>query len=225
MSRIESPPASGSVAVFPLPNTVFYPGTVLPLHIFEPRYRAMVRDAAAGDHRLVVTLLKPGWEADYEGSPDFHEIATLGRIEDLEPLPDGRFNLRLIGLARVRLGATIQDKPYRILRFDAAPETPPADAAGIVVAKLDLLATHGCVLRELLDLPGDVVVDDSVSFEQAVNSACASLPIDAEIRQRLLEEDELAVRGRRVAHVLDDLLRRILQLKSLRGAGRSAGEN
>jgi ATP-dependent Lon protease len=92
------------LAVFPLPNVVFYPGTQLPLHIFEPRYRAMMRHCVESERLVMaVTLLKPGYEADYEGRPAMHELCTVGRIERHEELPDGRFNLFLRGVFRARL--------------------------------------------------------------------------------------------------------------------------
>ncbi len=92
------------LAVFPLPRVVFFPGTFLPLHIFEPRYRALVRDCLAqGRPAIAVTLLKPGYEVNYEGCPPMHDVCTVGRIERHEELPDGRFNLVLRGLHRVKL--------------------------------------------------------------------------------------------------------------------------
>src|SRR5262245_16940848 len=144
-------PAAGLVPVFPLPGVVFFPRTILPLHVFESRYRAMVRDAVATDRRIAISLLKPGWETDYEGSPAFQEIGTVGRIEDLDPLPDGNFLLRLVGLRRVSFGEPVKLRPYRIVRFHTLPETTVDEAAAEnVAAKLDLLASHGCLLRELM---------------------------------------------------------------------------
>ncbi len=209
---------SDLVPVFPLPGVVFFPRTVLPLHIFEPRYRRMVRDASSGDGRLAVALLRPGWEGDYEGSPAFHDIATVGRMEDLEPLPDGRFNLRLVGLERVLLKEIVREKPYRIARALPLPETPVHEHAGAIrAAKLDLLASHGCLMRELAEdgAPG-IVLDEQIPFETAVNGACANLPVDPRLRQELLEESDLVVRQRRAAGLLDEVLERVLRLKALR---------
>ena len=138
------------VAVFPLPNTVFFPETVLPLHIFEPRYRQMVREAVAGSGLLAVTLLKSGWESDYYGNPPVEDIATVGAIRDLEPLPDGRFNLRLVGLQRVRLGRVVQERPYRSMEFEPIPELPGEhDLKEFESSKVELLATQSMVAREL----------------------------------------------------------------------------
>ena len=70
-----------ALPVFPLPRVVFFPGTILPLHLFEPRYRAMMEDCvSSGPKAMAVALLKPGWDDDYEGAPPIHEIAGAGRI-------------------------------------------------------------------------------------------------------------------------------------------------
>jgi Lon protease-like protein len=209
---------SGQVPVFPLPGVVFFPRTVLPLHIFEPRYREMVRDATNGEGLIAVSLLRPGWESDYTGSPAFHDVGTVGRIEDLELMKDGRFNLRLVGVQRVRLGQWLKEQPYRLVRVTPLSESGVDEDAGrILSAKLDLLASHGCLVRELAPASGQgIVLDDRMPFETAVNGACANLPVDPAIRQSLLEEDDLMVRQRRASELLDDVLKRVLHLKALR---------
>ena len=92
------------IPVFPLPDVVFFPGTVLPLHVFETRYRAMVRDALAADRTIAVALLQPGWEQRNAGNPEYFPVATAGRMEELETTSDGRYYFKLAGLVRVRLG-------------------------------------------------------------------------------------------------------------------------
>lgn len=106
--------------MFPLPRVVFFPGTYLPLHIFEPRYRALMRDCLESGRPIMgVTLLKPGYEIDYEGRPPMHEVCTIGRIERHEELPDGRFNLVLRGLARARITELPpEDRLYRRARAE-----------------------------------------------------------------------------------------------------------
>ncbi len=117
------------LAVFPLPRVVFFPGTLLPLHIFEPRYRAMMRDCiASGRMAMAVTLLKPGYEASYEGRPAMHDLCTVGRIDKYEELPDGRYNLVLRGLTRVKLDELpAGDFPYRRARVDVIDGKRHAD--------------------------------------------------------------------------------------------------
>ncbi|NIM02428.1 MAG: hypothetical protein GTN89_12150, partial [Acidobacteria bacterium] len=136
--------------VFPLPNAVLFPDTVLPLHIFEPRYRQMIRDASGGDGHVAIALLEPGFEDDYDGSPAFHRVGTLGRIENLESLSDGRFNLHLIGLRRVEFEEIPAPTPYRVARLIARNETGVSDGdPEIVRAKLDLLASHAFLVQQV----------------------------------------------------------------------------
>jgi hypothetical protein len=217
---------SGSVPVFPLPGVVFFPRTVLPLHVFETRYRAMVRDAMEGEGLIAVSLLLPGWEAAYEGSPAFHEIGTIGRIEDLEALPDGRFNLRLVGLSRVALGDVVRWRPYRVTRARRLSESDVDETSPALHArKVELLAAHGCLLRELVpDAAPGVVLDEKIPFESAVNGACANLPVDAELRQRLLEEDDLLERHRKATCILGEVLERVFRLKALRAGDGSVAD-
>ena len=218
--------ASGLSPVFPLPNVVFFPRTVLPLHVFEPRYRAMVKDAMAGDGLIVVALLLPGWEKNYEGNPAFHEVGTVGRIEDLEELEDGKFNLKLIGLQRVSLGHVARWKPYRVLRVHPLSETEVDESDPEVrAAKVDLLASHGCLLRELMPDDGHgLVLDERIPFETAVNGACANLPVDPSLRQGLLEENDLRERHRRASLLQDEVLEHVLRLKALRSSEEGGDE-
>src|SRR5437762_3240134 len=111
---------SGIARLFPLPNVVLFPHMVLPLHIFEPRYRQMTADALAGDKLIAMSLLQPGWESDYEGRPALHPVACLGQIVDHQRLPDGRFHLHLRGLSRIRIVREIDsDRLYRNARVQA----------------------------------------------------------------------------------------------------------
>ncbi len=217
-SHVQCASPSGIVPIFPLPQIVFFPRTILPLHVFEPRYKEMVREASEGEGLIAVALLRPGWEDDYAGSPAFHDVGTIGRIEDLEPLPDGRFNLRLVGLQRAVFSEIVQDVPYRRARVVPLNESEVDERnARILSGKLDLLASHGCLLRELTEHEGHtVVLDERIPFETAVNGACANLPVDPAMRQSLLEEDDLYRRFQRTSEILNEVLERVLHLKALR---------
>ena len=96
------------VPVFPLPNVVLFPHAILPLHVFELRYRTMVRDALSGERLVALALLKPGWEGEYQGSPAFHELGCLARFEAVEWLPDDCYDLKVLGLSRVALGTVVR---------------------------------------------------------------------------------------------------------------------
>lgn len=219
-------PVTHEIPVFPLPDVVFFPKTALPLHVFETRYRVMVKDALDADRLIVVALLQPGWEQRYEGSPAYFPIATVGRMEEIETTSDGRYYFKLAGLARVRLGEVLKETPYRLVRAEEIPESAVDDAnPAIRGGKLALLASQLCLVRELTgsDLPR-LVLDERMSFEAAVNGACASLPAEPSVRQELLALDDLVERHRRVTQILDEILQRVIALKS-RGDGGSSGVN
>jgi uncharacterized protein len=131
-----------TLPLFPLPNAVLFPGVYLPLHIFEPRYRAMVRDALDDDRIIGMTLLKPGFEAEYEGRPPIYAIGCAGLITHAEPLPDGRFNIVLQGLERFRVMDEDHSRPYRVGRIE------PLDPLG---APANPITLHG--LRHRLETP------------------------------------------------------------------------
>jgi Lon protease-like protein len=104
----------GRARLFPLPNVVLFPGVVLPLHIFEPRYRQMLSDAMDTDRLITMVLLKPGYEDEYEGSPPIFDVGCIGRVIYHEPLSDGRSNLILRGLQRVRIESEVfAESKYR----------------------------------------------------------------------------------------------------------------
>ena len=112
----------GIMPLFPLPSTVFYPGTPLPLHIFEPRYRQMTFDALEGERKIGMVLLKPDWEASYFGRPKIFSIGCVGSIEKEIRHPDGKYNFTLVGLRRFRILKEVDGKPYRRAEVDLLEE-------------------------------------------------------------------------------------------------------
>lgn len=125
MEVFEASSFSGAVPLFPLPNVVLFPRMVLPLHIFEPRYRAMTATALEGERLVAMALLRPGWEKDYYGNPPVYEVAGMGKIIQETRLPDGRYNITLYGLVRVRVLQVLSDQPYRTARVRILEETEP----------------------------------------------------------------------------------------------------
>jgi len=112
----------GIMPLFPLPSTVFYPGTPLPLHIFEPRYRQMTFDALEGERKIGMVLLKPDWEASYFGRPKIFSIGCVGSIEKEIRHPDGKYNFTLVGLRRFRILREVDGKLYRCAEIDLLEE-------------------------------------------------------------------------------------------------------
>ncbi len=118
-----------AVPLFPLPNVVLFPGAVLPLHIFEDRYRQMTADALEGDGLIAMALLKPGWEKCYYGRPAIEPVVCVGKILSHEKLADGKYNFLLQGQLRATIVREHGQRGYRVadlLPLDETPVTEPA---------------------------------------------------------------------------------------------------
>ena len=102
-----------TIALFPLPTSVFYPGTVLPLHIFEERYRQMVGDAVESGQWIGMVLLQPGYEDNYYGQPDIMSIGCAGSLEQWIKHDDGKYDIVLRGQSRFRIVREVGDTLYR----------------------------------------------------------------------------------------------------------------
>lgn len=203
--------------IFPLPNIVFFPQTRLPLHVFEPRYRQMVKDALDSDQRIGIVLLRPGWEADYFGAPAVYEVATLGTIEQAVPLDDGRYNIVLRGDARVRVLDEVSRVPYRTARVVPQPETPRAleDA----YAQREWLAD---LSRQYLTyLPDQAAVPelDTVNLDALTNALIMSLNLDVEEKQKLLEMDDVLKRAEDIGNELTSRVESLRFLAPYRHGG------
>ena len=116
-----------TIPVFPLPTTVFYPGTSLPLHIFEPRYREMTADALEGKRTIGMVLLKPNWEEDYFDKPQIFSAGCVGDIQKVIKHPDGKYNFTLMGLRRFRIIKEEEGKPYRQAKIELLEEKNEQD--------------------------------------------------------------------------------------------------
>jgi Lon protease-like protein len=186
--------------LFPLPNLVFFPRTRLPLHVFEQRYRKMVTDAVAADQRFGIVLLRPGWEADYFGTPPIYACGTVGQIEQAVPLEDGRYNILVRGEVRFRVVGEVSREPYRTARVIIQPEQ--SHDASKTSAQKSWLAD---LSRQYLHyLPDQVAVPEieTVELEALTNALIMSLNIDVQEKQRLLEIDDLIARAEQIGNEL-----------------------
>jgi ATP-dependent Lon protease len=180
---------SGTVPVFPLPDVVLFPDALLPLHVFEPRYRAMVAAARGGEGLIAVATLLPGWERDYEGAPAFHPLATVGRMVQVHDREEGRFDILLLGLERARLEEEFAEHPYRTARAETVPDTSlPDDDPEFDEAVRRLLVAYEYELQ-LTERPGGplAATDGGVSRETAIHTVCQNLDVPAFQRLRALE--------------------------------------
>ncbi len=190
------------VPVFPLPGVVLLPDQRMPLHIFEPRYRAMVRDSLSTHGWLVVAPIVGDPAAE---RPAFATIATAGRIVANQQLPDGRFNILVEGMVRVTLEELEFVPPYRRVRATAMLE--PDDAEVPSVERLAMMATLSAVMR--------VARETRPQFEYAVPTELPSsrlalrlvdrFVIDPEVRQRVLEAERGIDRVTLATEALADL--------------------
>jgi uncharacterized protein len=194
------PPAAETIPqvipIFPLEVTMLFPGVSRPLHIFEPRYRAMVADALKGDRIIGMTTLKPGYEADYQGRPPIYEIGCAGVITEFEELPGGRFNIVLRGLVKFRVTGEDQSRSYRLANVEALPEA--LDDAEI--AALHKLRQH---LEELITRGSDAKVEPGTSDEYLINMVAQHLPMELAERQGLLELKNVLLRVRVLIELIE----------------------
>jgi len=193
------------VPVFPLPGLVLFPGVDLPLHVYELRYRTLMRDALAGERVIALALLLPGWERDYHGSPEFHPLACLARIEEAAWLPDDCYHAHLKGLARVQLGRTVREFPYRAVRVQVLPQEPLSEDDALVQLERRALIETGERCARAAEAAGaqPVPVDEHLTFEPLVNNLCMGLAVDPEERMALLAMDSVLERGRRTRELME----------------------
>jgi Lon protease-like protein len=197
--------------IFPLPDVTFFPHTMLPLHVFEARYRAMVMDALARDRRLCVVKLRPGYEAQYAGKPAVHAVAGAGEIVKWERLATGRYNILVRGDWRVRLGAEHpSDTLYRLVAAERLEDVAPARDVSAPLGRI----RHACGrLLRALDRPADLLdaalADGQPPGVVADRIAAAVLP-DAGLRQELLETVEVDRRLERLSSALEGLVNELL---------------
>lgn len=192
------------VPVFPLPGVVLFPHAALPLHVFELRYRTMVRDALSGERLLAIGTLKPGWEADYQGSPAFHELGCVARFEEVKWLPNDCFDLKLVGVVRARFSRVLREFPYRLCEAELIPSSPYDEDDPLVgmESKALLETTRQLMLRgpeAWLQLPLSAT---DASFETVVNSIAQAWRMPTATRLELLGIDSVFDRARRLHELL-----------------------
>lgn len=189
----------GIIPLFPLPNAVLFPKMALPLHVFEPRYRKMVLDAWSGHRTIGMSLLKPGWEADYQGRPPIYSPGCAGLMEQCEPLPDGRFNIVLRGRARFRVVEEHAGEPYRLASVEPLPEFLGDDASRLAQARKKVLAAIG----RASDGPALLVMQPELPHDVFVNALAQSMDLTPVERQSLLDCDRVLLRYERLLEILD----------------------
>jgi uncharacterized protein len=181
---------SRRIPLFPLPGVVLLPGTMLPLHIFEPRYRTMVADALRGDRTIGMAMLRPGWESS-EDDLRIYEVGGAGEIVESEELEDGRYNILLEGRFRFRVVEESPPAPYRVARVEEVRSVPFSDPAQQVRVLAAATTLFGDVARDL-ELPP--LPSDELSAERLASEIALRLRYAPPELQTLLETDSLESR-------------------------------
>jgi Lon protease-like protein len=195
--------------LFPLPNAVLLPHSVLPLHVFEPRYRQMTREALDGPGLIAMAMFdgEVGQDAYYHGQPPLKPTVCVGYIERYEPLQDGRYLLLLRGLCRARI---IEEKPstepYRAAMLEPIEWPPMPD---------EQLADERERIRERLEDPALASVDGVDELRELtghevptvglIDLAIATICDDPDQRYRMLQETDPAERAAWLVRKLDQL--------------------
>lgn len=183
-------PGEARLPLFPLPNVVHFPNTQLKLHVFEPRYRQLLRDLERqeSDERLVgMVLMKPGWSRKGT-SPDVFPRGTAGRLIHVDPLPDGRSDIILEGVFRFEIRREIEPQPYRRAVVRPVDEQPVDEDDPEVES----------IRHDLLDLVRSLRFEIGESFPiepSELITAPAPLPF-ADLVNRIAAEIDLPILGK-----------------------------
>ncbi|MBI4565069.1 MAG: LON peptidase substrate-binding domain-containing protein [Planctomycetes bacterium] len=192
---------AGLVRLFPLPGTVLFPKTVLPLHIFEPRYRAMVADALESDRLIAMALLKPGWKSDYHGNPPVFDVVGIGRIFQEQLLEEGKYNLLLHGLIRGRIEHHLGAEPYRRALVKLLPEPPAPASPDLERVRRTFLAVFSSLVQSL-DKTTSVKIEPDLPLGTLCDVLTSFLDVDAYAKQAVLEQIDVRARAETVLGLL-----------------------
>ena len=190
-----------TIPLFPLPNVLLFPGVPLPLHVFEPRYRQMIREADDFHQFIGMVLLRQEAAPKTDDPPTIFQVGCVGKIVNVEPLPDGRSNVLLHGVREFRVVEEIAGKPYRQAKVEWLRRQPgdlePAARARLIAVLRDYL-------RQDEASPAHKVLNDgSLSDEILVNFFSYVLDVPPLEKQALLEEPSLAGRAQRLREVVE----------------------
>lgn len=166
------------------------------MHVFEPRYRALVTDALDSHRTIGVTLLKPGYEAEYHGSPPIYPLGCAGRIVEQERLEDGRYNIVLRGNERFRVLEERAGAPYRMAKVETLGDVAGDDDS------LDRIRQQ--LLEAFTRLTGgSLVVEGEIPPAALVNGLCQQLDLPVVEKLDLLACDSIEARARRLVELLE----------------------
>ena len=189
------------IPVLPLPDAILFPRTIVPLQILESRYRQLIDQVVEQDGELGIVLLRPGWETDYYENPNLFTTGCLAQVSEHERLSDGATSLLLHGVQRFSILEFIQSRPYRIARVRLLDEVLPERWEMRTMAR-QLVRYYKEMARASAFKPFPVNRLGKVDFVTLVNSICSALHFSVYEKQRLLELEDVRMRGEAVLEVL-----------------------
>jgi Lon protease-like protein len=184
------------VSIFPLSGALLLPGMELPLHIFEPRYRALIHDAMARDRRIgMIQPRGPG------AVPALFDMGCLGHVSHIEALDDGRFNIILTGLARFRV---VRELPVstQFRQVEAEVEQAPQEDESLAAVERAALEQESRRFAEALGYVVDWTAVSRLDDTALVNGIAQIAPFDPAAKQTLLEADSLSDRSERIIQLM-----------------------
>ena len=188
------------IPIFPLPNVVLFPGVFLPLHVFEARYREMVKDSLTEDRLIGMTLLRPGWDQNADGQPAVYPVGCVGLISHIEELEDGRYNLVLRGVEKFRITREEElTRAYRRAAVDYLEEQ-------MTVADREIVRRQRHTVERLLSAVSDAPdqpFPSNLSDDEVINALSQYLDLEPIERQALLEQNGVAPRCAALVELLE----------------------
>jgi Lon protease-like protein len=193
------------VRLFPLPNLVLFPGVVHGLHIFEPRYRELMADALAEDDLITMAFINPDWESTGEDPPAISPMVCIGKILSHTEMPDGRYNLFLVGTKRARILNELEvDRPYRMANVSIVEDE--------LEGNFDTSLLRHKIVSEFRELAAlqpnwnhealDQFLDDDLPLSHLIDMIGYASGVEPVDQQSILETPEIAQRGELVIRIM-----------------------
>lgn len=184
---------NGTVPLMPLDDFVFFPNTVQPFHVYDPRYAELIRYVESGERLLAITLFKDEAEGRNNTDRPIHEIASLGYLNRVEELEGGKYNILVTGLMRVQI--TEVDSSFSFRRGAVTRLVDYNDVSHEETKRNTILNRF----KMLVNIPGSfanlkMMVGENISLEMLAHVVISVLPIDAEEKQKMLELESLELR-------------------------------
>lgn len=191
--------------MFPL-GTVLFPGSVIPLHVFEPRYRMLMQDCLEADRRFGIVLIERGSEVG--GGDQRASVGTQGIITEAAELPDGRWVLQITGEQPVDIEEWLPEDPYPVALVHERVQSGAGDAGSLLRSATQRVRKLRAILAEqggAQALPPDQSLDGGGDVLLASWQLCGNAPLSTYDAQRLLAEDDVARRLSRLAQLMEEL--------------------